>query len=565
MKRLAVALLMGVLTLSTINPVFAEDLISEEIESGEEYIYEPSEMFDPMEDAEMDIINAGLSADSIQPDSSDTKSSFEELIDETTELPAVEDIYSGEELPAVELSWSENVQIPTPKAQSTTSGVMLTWTKVQGADGYIIGAIQNGKTYRQIDYVAGESKTTYTDKNASLTDYSYYWIFAYKKINGKVVRGKASTSYAYGIKLLPAPTGVSASATVGSVTLQWKPVNSADGYLVKCKRGNKNAVIIGETSGTSFSDVNAPTNQISFYWIFAYKYNRINKRPGEASNYVYAQALNAPVYNDTPNADSVLALAKIYDPDGYYILSDSIKRGRKGDIDFWCKGGANSAAASDVCVHEEFHGFVFENNDYDWNTGQFILSYYMGDGKIIQVPESPSFPTEQWASTLPANLRTFRYDTYVAAGGKNDSNTKGANGILNEFCAYYWGLHNQVQLYPFYEMNDGFYYVYSAVTNGIQAFTEFRFYMLGYLDYAKKNRNDIYQGFLSNQAFVNIYCIMERKYEHLINQAQNLTNNAWNVEAVTLYNEVKKDQYMNIEKELFSHATVAVLPSVKLR
>ena len=98
--------------------------------------------------------------------------------------------------------------------------------------------------------------------------------------------------------------------------------------------------------------------------------------------------------------------------------------------------------------------------------------------------------------------------------------------------------------------------------NGIQSFAEFRFYILGYLDYARTYHNDIYRSFINNTDFVNVYCVMERRFENLIGQAENYGIAYWTNESYVLYNEVAKPQYQTVEQELFSHATLPVLPHV---
>ena len=82
------------------------------------------------------------------------------------------------------------------KASSVTGGVKLTWTASAGADGYLVYGIHPGGSY---GYIGMTTKgTTYTDKNASKTDYNFYWVFPYHKdADGNMCVG-GTAPYTYG-------------------------------------------------------------------------------------------------------------------------------------------------------------------------------------------------------------------------------------------------------------------------------------------------------------------------------------------------------------------------------
>ena len=183
--------------------------------------------------------------------------------------------------------WKGTERVSGLKAKSSVNGIILSWNAVAGADGYLIGAIRYGNPYRQIAYTSGR---TYTDTNASLYLYNYYWVFPYKKVDGKVVKGRVSANYVYGIKLLPKPENVKAAAKTTSVYLRWDPVSGADGYVIKVRRGNGSVSTLATIKDREYSDINAPVDEISYYWVYAYKNYGDAKRPGEISSYVYAKA-----------------------------------------------------------------------------------------------------------------------------------------------------------------------------------------------------------------------------------------------------------------------------------
>ena len=198
----------------------------------------------------------------------------------------------AEEIPYLVDSWSGSEQITDMKGTSSPEGTVLSWSAIPEAEGYLIGAIQNGQSYRQIGYVPGNGNTSYLDQEASLTEYSYYWVFPYKKVDEKVVRGRISTQYVYGVKQLPAPAEVIPESLDYSVRLSWTAVDGADGYVIKGRRGNGQVTVLGDTATTEFLDGSAPTDIMSFYWVYAYKLSGGNKRPGAVSQYVFAKSID---------------------------------------------------------------------------------------------------------------------------------------------------------------------------------------------------------------------------------------------------------------------------------
>ncbi len=81
------------------------------------------------------------------------------------------------------------------KASSIKGGVKLTWDASAGAEGYLIYGIVDEKPYKYISMTKG---TSFTDKNASSSQYNYYWVFPYfTNSNGKMII-TSSGKYTYG-------------------------------------------------------------------------------------------------------------------------------------------------------------------------------------------------------------------------------------------------------------------------------------------------------------------------------------------------------------------------------
>ena len=223
-----------------------------------------------------------------------------------------------------------------------------------------------------------------------------------------------------------------------------------------------------------------------------------------------------PGINSAVSAKNALAILKAYDSEGYYIVNYMSQYGES--IDFWLMGSSSNAAGLDTAVHEVFHSYTHTKGAYRKQ------AIYLGNGRDIYVDSYPSgvniFPTSTWAETLPSNLRTFRFSTYVSKSSSASANSNGPYGLLNEFAAYCWGMHDQLALFPYYKSQGNSMNVWgqfvAACGNDRQAYAEFRFWILGYLNYAKNNNSAVYQYIINDRDFCDAYFAIKNKFESQI-------------------------------------------------
>lgn len=211
--------------------------------------------------------------------------------------------------------------------------------------------------------------------------------------------------------------------------------------------------------------------------------------------------------------NQLIKFLKKYDPDGAYILDRQRKNGSQ--ILFWFSPGSKMVSGGlEVAVHEETHGYSLQ--EYGWGSGERGEAIYIGNQKKIDVKETTVYRSREMARTIPARLRTDRYETYVGSPDANmASDVEGAYGLLNEFTAYYWGMHTVMALKPYFEKNaksprDWDMYLHAG-SNDRMAYAEFRFYILEYLYYAKKHYPQVYSGIMNNKEFVRAFRIIDKK------------------------------------------------------
>jgi len=289
MKKLVMVLLSALLAVS---PAMAEENIEEQVteietEYQEELTTEASEIV--TEAVTEEIVTAEPTTEEIitEPEPVTAEPTTEEVIIEEPATVIPEPTTEEYLIDA----WSGTEQITDLKGTSSPEGSVLTWSPIPDAEGYLIGAIQNGNAYKQIGYVVGGNTTTYTDKDASMEKYSYYWVFPYKRVNGKIARGAVSSRYVYGIKLLAAPQNFKAESVPGGVNLTWTEVPNVYKYLIKCRRGNGTVTVLDNAYNGTYFDEAAPSDVTSYYWVFATQNGYPNDLIGASSTYAYGKAI----------------------------------------------------------------------------------------------------------------------------------------------------------------------------------------------------------------------------------------------------------------------------------
>ena len=228
------------------------------------------------------------------------------------------------------------------------------------------------------------------------------------------------------------------------------------------------------------------------------------------------QKPTVPTLTAKRSAENVMAILNAYAPDGAFILNYSLNSGNNF-LDWWSSD--RLCDGINMAVHEECHDFIwreaFKKQQYD------AQAIYTGDGKYILVKNTNVFNTLEMAPTVPQQLRTDRYDLYVGFpyDGDLSAQVNGVYGLLNEYTAYYWGTQSALDLYDYYMDQNAtaeqwLDYVVDVIgTWG--AYTEFRYFILQYMIYARDNYPAVYNGILSNQDFIEAFTILDNNHLQL--------------------------------------------------
>lgn len=239
---------------------------------------------------------------------------------------------------------------------------------------------------------------------------------------------------------------------------------------------------------------------------------------------VYSAALANP--GDTATAENVLAILSQYDADAYHIMKTEYDSGT--NILIWFMGGP-IISRIDTAVHETYHSYTFNQ------AGSFYGErIYLGNGSFYDVDYSVVYnggaftKTEEMSRNIPSELRTFRYDTYVAPGAAPDANTKGVFGLLNEFTAYCWGLETMNSLAQYLLDTgagaEGWKPYVTSVGNNMTAYAEFKYWTLRYMIYIRSANPALYQSILNNTSYCEAYRDADAKFTAEIDRSRRIVD-----------------------------------------
>ncbi len=149
--------------------------------------------------------------------------------------------------------------------ENTEYGVLTKWSKVSGADKYRVYRKTSKTDWK---YIATTSNTYYTDKTAKSGTKYYYAVKSQNEAGNSSLSSSLSKYY------LADTTLSTPKSTKSGITLKWKKVTGAEGYMVYRKTGtgsySKVASVKGSTKVT-YTDKKAAKGKTYTYKIKAYK------------------------------------------------------------------------------------------------------------------------------------------------------------------------------------------------------------------------------------------------------------------------------------------------------
>ena len=183
--------------------------------------------------------------------------------------------------------------VPTGVSVKASADKTLTvsWTASAGATQYNIyryNGAQNMYVYKGTTFAADEHPTQYVDQNLSAGTTYYYKVVAVTKEAGLTLVGEYSASAsAKALGTPPVPTGVTATASAGKITIGYNASAGATQYNIYRYNGQTKSYVYKGTSYAESWDDTAVSAGVTYY----YKVVAVTK--GAGLTFVSAQSASA--------------------------------------------------------------------------------------------------------------------------------------------------------------------------------------------------------------------------------------------------------------------------------
>ncbi len=224
----------------------------------------------------------------------------------------------------VETATIPQLKCATPKlskVSNTTSGVKVTWEKVDGADSYRVYR-RAGGVYTW-SYIGTTTATSFTDSKA--TD-NKYWIYTVIAVNEAGYSGFDKIGKT--IKCVTAPKVTSVSNTASGLYVKWNAVAGAKEYRVYRKGLNYNTwMYLGTTKNLYYTDT--PIKNANGYY---YKYTVIavnDYYSGYYEDCAFTKRLSNPVLKSAVSSKAGITVKwnSVYGSTGYYVYRKTANSG----------------------------------------------------------------------------------------------------------------------------------------------------------------------------------------------------------------------------------------------
>lgn len=189
-------------------------------------------------------------------------------------------------------------------------------------------------------------------------------------------------------------------------------------------------------------------------------------------------------------------------------------------------------ASMETNVHEIAHGY-FDQGVYRYlrenslrlktDNAQGYIYISPSESFFVSFPLKAMFPSGELSAIIPADLRTYRFETYIE--GSTSTQSDGVLGLLNELHAYYLGskyCFDMLEPYKTAAGSDaaGLFEWVTHTQSTMSAFYEIDFFIREYLLYMKKKHAANYEMLRSYRPFTESYITLNKLYKDLIDKYQ---------------------------------------------
>lgn len=178
-------------------------------------------------------------------------------------------------LAAADYSVPGGTTLSSVTLSSSLTSATVKWSKVSGADGYVIYRAAGSGSYKKVKTITGASTVSWTNTSLSLGTTYKYKVRAYYSCGG-VMNTYGSWSSAKSVTTKPSKVTISSAAvtTGGNIQVKWKKTSNAAGYVIyRSVNGGsyKKVKTITGSSTLKWTDTSVSAGRVYRYKIRAYQ------------------------------------------------------------------------------------------------------------------------------------------------------------------------------------------------------------------------------------------------------------------------------------------------------
>jgi hypothetical protein len=158
-------------------------------------------------------------------------------------------------------------------------------------------------------------------------------------------------------------------------------------------------------------------------------------------------------------------------------------------------------------------------------TEKNMYYFYIGKGNdTVLFSNVDFFPSQNIISEIPDTIRTFRFSTYIE--GDLSTQDDGLLGLLDEYNSYHHSMTTTWELRNAYltgskDKVKGYITWMGSLNTLVQAYYEFRFFILEYLRYAKLNAPDVYEQIKDETGLITVFNQITVSYRAILSNHEN--------------------------------------------
>lgn len=222
-------------------------------------------------------------------------------------------------------------------------------------------------------------------------------------------------------------------------------------------------------------------------------------------------------------------------PMSFKINGVEISRWTEKQLSKWVRDNEKVHNSLGTVVHESFHGLngslayhlIAQNQPEAFNKSDDYSVYFTDSNQPLLVKHGGIYNSHLLLDKISPELRAHRYKRYIQQPSGVGAQVHGIYGLMEEWNAYYLGNRAVVDLYPYYLQIS--HYEPEAMIDFVHqvggsyfAYYEFKYFILKYLETARKEYPETYTELMDNEKLKQAYTNIDTAFSALIREFREL-------------------------------------------